>query len=456
MKSTLSLKQRLILLIASGMFISISATFFIIYQTIKPFVENHFLRKIDFLARHFASASIIGLAFKDKKYIQQLSEVLLKEEEIVGVQVLDAKGKIFFKMGRTTSNFPYLEKIIKPKIGPEGLVFSRDVPTSYGKIRLFYTLQPFHKVMKKVLFKIFSLAVIVILILSFLVFFSISRGIVSPLDRLTRAVSIIQEGQLEINIPISGAPEIQHLAVAFSQMVKSLKKSQEQLKLSYQKMAEKKYLAEIGKFSLIIAHEIKNPLGIIKGSLDVLKKQVDQNTKNQMIQFIEEEILRLNQLVQNFLSFARPKQVKKCNISLKEYLKDFQTRMALDLPQLKIKYSISPENLTVSADPQWFPQILLNLMRNAYEAQATLVKIVAKEEENGIILEIIDNGLGISEKDKDKIFEPFFTTKTRGSGLGLALVAQLMDLHHGKIEVYSQPSKGSVFRLFFPNESASI
>jgi len=450
--NSLTLKQRLIFLVILGIVLAISATLFLVYHTLIPFIEQRFVKKVDFLAEHFASASVIGLVFQDPKYLKDLSESILKENEVVGVLILNVQRKPFLKFGHPKKNLPYIEKAIIPFSNEENLVFSQRSSRILGWVRLYYTLKPLRLLMKYLLIKSLLIALFISSLLAFLVYILFSRGLVTPLERLAQATQKIQEGELSFEEKILGAPEVTALAKSFAQMVESLKISQEKLRETYQKMAESKTMAEIGEFSLMIAHEIKNPLGIIKGALDILKKpEIDTVTRTQMVQFIEEEVSRLNQLVQSFLAYARPKKIQKEEVKIRPLLEDIIYKLGLELADLKIQISVVPPDLKAHLDPRWIPQVLLNLVKNAREAGASEVLVeVHPQGSSWVELTIKDDGQGIPLEEREKIFKPFFTTKTQGAGLGLALVEQIVRLHGGRIKVEEASPKGTIFRLYFP------
>lgn len=237
-----------------------------------------------------------------------------------------------------------------------------------------------------------------------------------------------------------------------SWMITLLIRTQESLKQS-----EK--LAAMGQMAASMAHEIRNPLGIIKSTADVLKeKYAEVNQPDELFEYISEEVKRLNFLVNNFLSFTREPKLNPKLADLNQVIKKAVSaieREKLD-KEIAINCNLVEQMEPFNFDEDAIQQVLFNLLINSIQAVDQQGKIelgLTKTDIKGrshAKLTVSDNGSGI-EGDLSKIFEPFYSTKSSGSGLGLAISKQIIEKHGGWIEVESKPNEGSVFRLFLPN-----
>jgi signal transduction histidine kinase len=235
-----------------------------------------------------------------------------------------------------------------------------------------------------------------------------------------------------------------------------LERSRKAVEDANREMAHQNLLAEMGKFSMMIAHEIKNPLGIMKSSFDILKKDTSPESSTLLIGYIEEEIQRINTLIEDFLSFAKPAKpsfrVIDANYMLKECLDRFGRLKPAE--NLQIRRRIPEETCLSYLDPDLCRRAIDNILKNAMEAtQGRGVIIVDASCTDEIWrLEISDDGDGIPADVIDKIFDPFFTTRSKGTGLGLAYTAQVISANRGKITAANKPDGGAVFCIEIPRE----
>jgi signal transduction histidine kinase len=239
-------------------------------------------------------------------------------------------------------------------------------------------------------------------------------------------------------------------------MSESLITQKKELEETYKELAERERMAEIGNFSMMIAHELKNPLGIIKGSVDIISKEgVKTKVRNTMIEYIQDEVKRLNRLVEDFLSFARPNPAHKSLVDINQVI----TKMVnlAPLPELKekdisLKVELSEEATEINVDEHQIYQVLLNLFNNAIQSIPEKGEISFKTESSnsGTRITITDTGIGIPAEEKEKVFEPFFTKKEKGTGLGLAVVKKIIDAHLGVIHIADHKCGGTVFSIWLP------
>lgn len=209
------------------------------------------------------------------------------------------------------------------------------------------------------------------------------------------------------------------------------------------RMKEQDRLVQLGQMVATVAHEIRNPLSIIKGTAEVLKKKYE-NLDDEMFSYIPTEIERLNRLVNQFLQFSRRSKLEMQQYDLNKKLKELIPN--LEDHRLEIE-SIGSIPL-IKVDSNALKQILLNVINNAFDSIDTDGKVTIRFFTEGrwnrmVVIEVRDNGKGIKKEDLPKVFEPFYSTKASGSGLGLAISRQLIEQMGGKIQIDSQKGKGT-------------
>jgi signal transduction histidine kinase len=215
-------------------------------------------------------------------------------------------------------------------------------------------------------------------------------------------------------------------------------------------------LAALGTLSAGLAHELRNPLGTIKASSEMLGRQVggENEVAREMSGFIASEVDRCNSLITRFLQFARPLQPHLETADLAQTLDRAVALVERESPGVAIYRNYAPEIPPFPIDAELMERVFYNLVLNAAQATAQGGAVTVKTRAAGGAAEVavIDRGSGIDAKNLDTIFNPFFTTKPQGTGLGLAIVAKIVDEHGGKITVESEPGKGSIFRVLLPME----
>jgi len=221
----------------------------------------------------------------------------------------------------------------------------------------------------------------------------------------------------------------------------------ERLKLE-QQLHRAEHLSSLGEMVAVVSHEIRNPLGIIRSSAELLKKKVSGgDSPNAIPDIIVEEAGRLNDIITDFLNFAKPSlpDLIPCHVS--EALEKNTTYLASQIQkgayQIETQY---PDNLPkIMADPAMLYQAFLNVLINAMQAMpgGGRIDIKIDSNNNSIIIYFEDEGEGISEDLLEKIWDPFFTTKEKGTGLGLGIVKNIVESHSGSIKIVNKPDGGA-------------
>ncbi len=215
-------------------------------------------------------------------------------------------------------------------------------------------------------------------------------------------------------------------------------------------------LAAIGQLSAGLAHELRNPLGTVKASAEMLARSVpeENGVVKELTGFISSEVDRANSLVTRFLDFARPLRMQPVLSDLTEVLDRAVSQIERHHPpfDVRINKNYSPDIRPFAFDAELIERVAYNLLLNAVQASppAGTVTIKSRTAEGWVEFSVIDRGAGIDAAHRENIFNPFFTTKRDGVGLGLAIVSRIIDEHGGKITVESESGSGSVFRVLLP------
>jgi nitrogen-specific signal transduction histidine kinase len=244
-----------------------------------------------------------------------------------------------------------------------------------------------------------------------------------------------------------------------------LEETNRQLRRAEAEARRAERLAALGQLSAGLAHEIRNPLGVIKGSADMLSRKVADSEPlvAELAGYISSEVNRLNALVVRFLDFARPSKLELRPERISEIVDRALEAATASFPneKVRIEKQYAPNLPDIPADAQLCEQVFVNLITNAYqamEAQAgspektlhiTIDKEVAKGRP-GVAVFIEDTGPGVPPELREQIFNPFFTSKKDGVGLGLSIVAKIVDDHRGTIRLEENTPRGARFRVFFP------
>lgn len=215
-------------------------------------------------------------------------------------------------------------------------------------------------------------------------------------------------------------------------------------------------MKELGEMAAMVAHEIRNPLGGIKGFASLLERDLSKNPEQEkMAHYIVEGTDTINHLVNNVLNYSRPIDLHLESTDIKKLLEETIDYLHAD-PVMTEKHQISissPDKpLFVPVDVSQFRAALLNILINAIQAmpQGGQIKISLEQGAKEALVAISDQGVGIPPENLEKIFSPFFTTKQEGNGFGLAEVHKIIQAHGGTIDVISVVNKGSTFSLHLP------
>jgi signal transduction histidine kinase len=239
--------------------------------------------------------------------------------------------------------------------------------------------------------------------------------------------------------------------------VSSLKRANEQITKARGEAIRSEKMASIGLLAAGMAHEIGTPLAAIIGYTGILSQELAQDAETaDYLRRIEVESRRIDRIVRGLLDYARPKHKTREEVQLPPLMEKTLELLTIQgaLRLLNCKIETEPGVPPVQGDADQLEQLLINLIMNAKDAMPTggELRLVARREGDEVLIEVIDNGEGISPERLPLIFDPFFTTKEpgKGTGLGLAIAARIADTLGGKITVESELGKGSRFVVRMP------
>ncbi len=251
----------------------------------------------------------------------------------------------------------------------------------------------------------------------------------------------------------------------YQELSATLEETNKQLRRAETEARRSERLAALGQMSAGLAHEIRNPLGVIKGSAEMLSQKLsgDQPLAAELAGYISSEVDRLNALVARFLDFARPIQIEAKPHRITEIVDRALESVEHQFPHATVRVERDYAGALPDArvDEQLCERVFINLIQNAFQAMdgnqpasGTLRLAISPAEANGssgVSVVIEDSGPGVAPELREQIFNPFFTSKKDGVGLGLAIVAKILDEHGGSIRLENSPL-GARFRVFIPSE----
>lgn len=215
-------------------------------------------------------------------------------------------------------------------------------------------------------------------------------------------------------------------------------------------------LAALGQLTAGLAHELRNPLGTMRASAEMLLKQTESegDVTRELAGFISSEVDRTNSLITRFLEFARPMHLRLHSTNLAEVIDRAVDELGRHNPPYDVAVfkNYSPELRPIQIDSELMQRVFYNLLLNAVQATAPggAITVKTRQVDGNVEIAVIDRGSGVEKEHLESIFNPFFTTKTDGVGLGLAIVSKIVDEHGGNITIDSEKGSGSVFRVYLP------
>ena len=427
----------------------------------RQFALSSFENRMNSLAQYLAINSELGIWYGRKFTLENLAQKVLSENDVVRVTIVDEEGNTQAEAERpteaSTSGTTY--EVNAPVILKKDRSFpfvpaGQEEDQVIGNVKIEYSSANIDQLLATMASRFIWLSLGLACICG-VIFYFLSLSIVAPVTRLAGIARQVAEGALNLRTQSDSLPETRELGQAFNAMLDSIEKSQNALKLANEQIVRQKTLAELGKFSLMVAHEVKNPLSIIKSSLDLLKNELPSSKDHVSTAYIEDEIQRLNQLIEDFLLFARPAVPAFREVDLNVVLHDMIARFEIQLngTPVKIETHIPEKPCQADADPDLLKRAIGNVLKNAVDANGNqgTIMVTATQRDSRWVVEVEDQGPGVAPESMEVIFEPFYTTRAKGTGLGLAFAAQVVTAHKGRIMVENKPNNsGARFIMELP------
>jgi two-component system, NtrC family, sensor kinase len=278
-----------------------------------------------------------------------------------------------------------------------------------------------------------------------------------PLEELLGTIEKVRGGDLTAHVGFAKREDdIGQLGKQFNEMVQELEQNRREIEeLHAKEMARAEHLATLGELAAGLGHEIRNPLAGIAGVVEVIGKELPANSPNRgVIGEVRAEILHIQAILNDLLSYARPRPP---NLHLADLNATTEQAVLLARQQvvskpIQVSFDPNPGLPLVEHDPPLIQQVILNLALNGIQAisGAGEIRVALAEEKGFAVVQVSDTGRGISPEALPKIFKPFFTTRREGTGLGLSLASSIVQSHSGRIDVQSEPGKGTQFKIWLP------
>lgn len=234
---------------------------------------------------------------------------------------------------------------------------------------------------------------------------------------------------------------------------RELEKKMEELKRSQEQLLKSERLASIGQLSASMAHELRNPLGVMKNISYFLRMGLGKKDEkvDKHLNILEQELNISNKIISDLLDFSRGSPPVMKQVDLNRILKQSVQRVETH-QNIVVEFNLERKLPKVMADSEQLTRVFINLTVNAVQAmhEGGVLTIVSKKEAENVLLEFTDTGTGISAEILSQIFEPLYSTKSKGIGLGLALSKQIIEMHGGSIDAISEAGTGTTFRLKLP------
>ena len=317
---------------------------------------------------------------------------------------------------------------------------------------------------------------VVALLVAPLLSWVVARTVTRPLGTVTATMrEVALTGDLSKRVSGSSGrwqdEDTRLLASSFNRLLGSIDRFQ-------QEAGQRERLSSLGRLATVVAHEVRNPLMIIKAVLRTLRRDsVPPATVRGAVADIDEEVVRLNRIVTDVLDFARPIRFELETVALGALCTDAVEAARTDWPEGTVDLDLDPDVASLRTDRERLRLVLVNLLSNARDAvmarsePRTRIHLrtsaappagagdsdsgSGSDDDDWIIIEVKDEGIGISAGDVDRIFEPYFTTKRTGTGLGLAISKHIVEGLGGSVMVTSQQGEGTTVRLTMPRDATS-
>jgi two-component system sensor histidine kinase HydH len=302
-----------------------------------------------------------------------------------------------------------------------------------------------------------GLTAVVAVLLAVLFSYAVARTVTRPVETITSTMrEMAASGDLTRRIPVQPDARWQDedarvLATTFNSMTDSIEKFQREA-------AQRERLSSLGRLSTVVAHEIRNPLMIIKTSLRTLRRdEAPAEQTKAAVKDIDEEITRLNRIVSEVLDYARPIKFDLAPADINALAADAVRAAAAAQGGVQIRLDLDRTVPAVTTDAERLRQALVNILDNAIQAvtgRAADIRLrTMRIDGRRMAVVVSDNGGGIAPEDMPRLFDPYFTTRRTGTGIGLAISRNIIEGLGGRITVSSARERGTEVRIELPLDS---
>lgn len=264
--------------------------------------------------------------------------------------------------------------------------------------------------------------------------------------------TFVHEDSSEIPVEISGSPLLDDQGRTLGAVL--LLRDLREIRAMEKQLVRSRRLAALGRMAAGIAHEIRNPLGTLRGFAQYFGSRADDDASREYSALMVGEVDRLNESISSLLQFSRPRDPDFSSVDPEELFEKTRKLLEHDFEEKDISLSLQEKcpGQLLEADSDLLLQVLLNLLKNALNAcrAGDTVTLSCATDEKNIYMTVADTGIGMNREDREQMFDPFFTTRKAGTGLGLAVSHQIVEQHHGSFEVRSRPGRGTTVVMQLP------
>ncbi|WP_018873384.1 ATP-binding protein [Thioalkalivibrio sp. ALJ16] len=448
-------------------------------------MENRMQEDIELVARSIRLPVASGMLQDDAAAVQQSLDSLFQIEEVFGVYVYDAEGRMVAASGPPS---PTLQRRGEARVisetGSLGAfgehrgreTFSFFLPLSdpagriVGLLQVTRDVTPFRAYVTQLQGQGLLLLLAVAGLFLVVVLFGYHRAVGRHVSRLMAAMGAIGDGQRGLRAPEDGPAELRGLAVSMNRMMERREASEAELEVQRreqvrleEKLRHSEKLAAIGQLAAGVAHELGTPLGIIAGRVQrAIRHLPDGDPARKEMQALKTELERVEVIVRQLLDFARRNPLQQRSLELGTLVADLIERVHSRHSERAVEFYVQGEPLTLVADPLRLGQALENLLENASQAAASMVQVSWRAVPEGVELVVADDGpeagRGIGDEQAARLFEPFYTTKPtgQGTGLGLAVVQVALEDHGGRVVLDRSVPGATRFVVTLPTDPGDL
>jgi len=257
----------------------------------------------------------------------------------------------------------------------------------------------------------------------------------------------------EVPVEISGSPLLDEEGTRMGAVL--LLRDLREIRAMEEQLARSLRLASLGRMAAGIAHEIRNPLGTLRGFAQYFGSKAEDDASREYSNLMVGEVDRLNAIISSLLQFSRPRDPVFNQVNVGQLFDKTRKLLEYDFKENNITLQLACNcSTSIEADGDLLLQVLLNLLKNALNASSAgeTVTLSCEDGEHTVSITVTDTGIGMDKEGREQMFDPFFTTRKAGTGLGLAVSHQIVEQHHGSFDVRSRPGKGTSITLALPKQ----